>query len=86
MRPMFTQDDEDSGDEVDADHGVLQLDLAEDQLAAASSQQFDTLASSKTALRFHLDKRTKTVQGLLEKMFESELKEEDHSSPSNISR
>ena len=69
------EEDDIDGDEVDADHGVLQLELAEDQVEEFSADQ--ELSCSKTSYRFHLDKRTKNVQGLLEKMFEHELKPEE---------
>ena len=64
-------EEESDEDELDADHGPLQLDLNENSVSSLN------VVSSKTNLRFHLDKRTKTVQGLLEKMFESELKDGD---------
>ena len=56
-------------DDVDADHGTMQLELEEDPDSMA-------IVSSQTKFRFHLEKRSKTVQGLLEKMFESQLKAE----------
>jgi len=85
---------DDTYDELDADHGTLQLELEADPASAAAAAESETsgslstitsdgntdVVSSRTNLRFHLDKRSKTVQGLLEKMFESELKDEDTTS------
>ena len=61
---------EDENGFLDADHGSLQI-RAGDTLKSEEGEF--RLVSSKTTLRFHLRKRSRTVQGLLERMFEDEL-------------
>ena len=60
---------------LDADHVTMQIDPSDQELDEEVNNWKNI--SKKTTLRFHLKKRSKTVQGLLEKMFENELKEED---------
>ena len=71
---VVEEEDEDS-DILDADHETLQITP---QMSQLSEQDNIRVISGKTSLRFHLKKRNKTVQGLLEKMFENELKEDDN--------
>ena len=71
---VVEEEDEDS-DILDADHETLQITP---QMSQMSEQDNIRVISGKTSLRFHLKKRNKTVQGLLEKMFENELKEDDN--------
>jgi len=73
---LVVEEEEDQDSEIlDADHETLQITP---QMSQISEQDNIKNISGKTSLRFHLKKRNKTVQGLLEKMFENELKEEDN--------
>ena len=78
--------DDDTDDVLDADHNRrLHGDIiVVDQTTSNIVDDFSTTstttyrnASHLTKLRFHLTKRSRTLQGLLEKMFENELKEID---------
>ena len=74
---QLVEDNDNSDSEIlDADHETLQITP---QVSQSGEDESDSLKniSGKTSLRFHLKKRNKTVQGLLEKMFENELKEDD---------
>ena len=73
---QLVEDDEEEEDSdiLDADHETLQIIPTTQHQAPSNLQN----VSGKTSLRFHLKKRSKTVQGLLEKMFENELKEDDN--------
>ena len=73
---LIEEDEEGNSDEIlDADHVTMQIDPSHQELDVEVNNLKNI--SKKTTLRFHLKKRSKTVQGLLEKMFENELKEED---------
>ena len=65
--------DEDDNDFIDADHGTAQLPNNKEAATASSSDNMVLYAdhSSQTGLRFVLNSRTRTVMGLLEKMFET---------------
>ncbi len=57
----------------DADHNLQTVDIDKNFTETSLYRN----ASHKSKLRFHLTKRSRTLQGLLEKMFENELKEHD---------
>ena len=74
-------EDEDWEDEIlDADHVTMQIDPSNHHEESNDVKNI----SKKTTLRFHLKKRSKTVQGLLEKMFENELKDDDNNEESYL--
>ena len=68
-------EEDDDSEVLDADHETLQI-TPQTSLSDESSNLKNI--SQRTSLRFHLKKRNKTVQGLLEKMFENELKVDDN--------
>ena len=68
-------EEDDDSEVLDADHETLQI-TPQTSLSDESSNLKNI--SQQTSLRFHLKKRNKTVQGLLEKMFENELKVDDN--------
>ena len=71
--------DDDDDDFMDADHGKMELPMKEGTAGEAGSDPTSpTVPKVKnmakvTSLRFHLTSRTRTVMGLLEKMFENEI-------------
>lgn len=67
--------EDDEEEHLDADHNRLQLTANGDGSSSNQIIQVKNM-TGVTFLRFHLASRTRTVMGLLEKMFESELKEE----------
>lgn len=65
--------EENDDDVVDADHGSMQiLPHTED---VGNSKYVNV--SNRTKLRFHLKKKSRTAQNILEKMFEGDLQTED---------
>ena len=69
--------EDDDNDFIDADHGTAELPSNKEATTTTASSSSESMGvpyadhSSQTGLRFVLNSRTRTVMGLLEKMFET---------------